>query len=71
MFTSLFLLNLAFYYKDVPMPLKTLSVDEANSISQTPQAEVYSQVEKDLKTAIDLLPVNIPQRNMAGLLGGS
>ena len=28
------------YYKDVPMPLKTLSVDEANSISQTPQAEV-------------------------------
>ena len=39
------------------MPLKTLSVDEANSISQTPQAEVYSQVEKDLKTAIDLLPV--------------
>ena len=39
------------------MPLKTLSVDEANSISQTPQTEVYSQVEKDLKTAIDLLPV--------------
>ena len=39
------------------MPLKTLSVDEENSISQTPQAEVYSQVEKDLKTAIDLLPV--------------
>lgn len=52
-----FFLNLAFYYKDVPMPLKTLSVDEANSISQTPQTEVYSQVEKDLKTAIDLLPV--------------
>lgn len=39
------------------MPLKTLSVDEANSISQTPQTEVYLQVEKDLKTAIDLLPV--------------
>ena len=35
-----FFLNLAFYYKDVPMPLKTLSVDEANSISQTPQTEV-------------------------------
>ena len=41
------------------MPLKTLSVDEANSISQTPQTEVYSQVEKDLKTAIDLLPCPI------------
>ena len=27
-----FLFNLAFYYKDVPMPLKTLSVEEANTI---------------------------------------
>lgn len=51
-----FLFNLAFYYKDVPMPLKTLSVEEANTISQTPQADVYVQVENDLKTAINLLP---------------
>lgn len=51
-----FLFNLAFYYKDVPMPLKTLTVEEANSISQTPQSEVYSQVENDLKAAIDKLP---------------
>lgn len=52
-----FLFNLAFYYKDVPMPLTTLSIEEANSISQTPQAEVYAQVEKDLKEAIPLLPL--------------
>lgn len=51
-----FLFNLAFYYKDVPMPLKTLTVQEANSISQTPQHEVYSQVENDLKAAIEKLP---------------
>lgn len=51
-----FLFNLAFYYKDVPMPLKTLSVEEANTISQTPQADVYAQVETDLKAAINLLP---------------
>ncbi|WP_044268579.1 RagB/SusD family nutrient uptake outer membrane protein [Bacteroides timonensis] len=51
-----FLFNLAFYYKDVPMPLKTLSVEEANTISQTPQADVYTQVENDLKAAINLLP---------------
>lgn len=51
-----FLFNLAFYYKDVPMPLKTLSVDEANSILQTPQADVYSQVENDLKDAMLVLP---------------
>ena len=38
------------------MPLTTLNVDEANSIEQTPQAQVYAQVEGDLKEAIGLLP---------------
>jgi starch-binding outer membrane protein, SusD/RagB family len=47
---------LAFHFKDVPMPLKTLTVQEANTISQTPQASVYAQVEKDLTEAITLLP---------------
>lgn len=51
-----YLFNLAFYFKDVPMPLTTLGVEEANSIEQTPQADVYAQVEKDLKEAISLLP---------------
>ena len=55
-----FLFNLAFYYKDVPMPLTTLSVEEANSISQTSQADVYAQVENDLKDAIDILPTEYP-----------
>ena len=51
-----FFFNLAFYYKDVPMPLTSLTQAEANSISQTPQAEVYAQVESDLKEAINVLP---------------
>ncbi|MDD4534529.1 MAG: RagB/SusD family nutrient uptake outer membrane protein [Prevotella sp.] len=51
-----FFYNLAFYFKDVPMPLTTLNVDEANTIKQTSQADVYSQVESDLKTAIEVLP---------------
>lgn len=51
-----YLFSLAFYFKDVPMPLKPLTVDEANTISQTPQQEVYDQVEKDLKDAIAVLP---------------
>lgn len=55
-----FLFYLAFHFKDVPMPLKTLSVEEANSISQTPQADVYKQVETDLQRAIDLLPLKRP-----------
>jgi hypothetical protein len=51
-----FLFNLAFYYKDAPMPLTSLSVDEANSISQTPQAGIYQQVESDLLESIKVLP---------------
>lgn len=51
-----FFFYLAFHFKDVPMPLKTLSVQEANTISQTPQADVYKQIEKDLTDAILLLP---------------
>lgn len=66
-----FFFNLAFYYKDVPMPLKTLSVEEANSISQTPQAEVYSQVENDLKTAIDLLPDQYPSEEYGRFTKGA
>lgn len=50
-----FFLYLAFHFKDVPMPLKTLTVKEANTIFQTPQAEVYAQVEKDLLEAINIL----------------
>lgn len=50
-----YLFYLAFHFKDVPMPLTTLTLEEANSIFQTPQAEVYKQVEQDLKAAIPVL----------------
>lgn len=50
-----YFLYLAFHFKDVPMPLKTLTVEEANTIHQTPQSEVYLQAEKDLLEAIPLL----------------
>ena len=51
-----FLFNLAFYFKDVPMPLAPLTVEEANTIKQTAQADVYAQVETDLKEAARILP---------------
>ncbi|HLW10202.1 MAG TPA: RagB/SusD family nutrient uptake outer membrane protein [Fermentimonas sp.] len=53
-----YFLYLAFHYKDVPMPLKTLTVTEANSIPQTPQIDVYAQSEKDLLEAIPLLKIS-------------
>lgn len=51
-----FFFYLAFYFKDVPMPLTSLSLSEANSIAQTPQKEVYNQVENDLLEAVSVLP---------------
>lgn len=53
---SYYLFYLAFHWGNIPMPLTTLSVSDANSISQTPQATVYAQIEKDLTGAITLLP---------------
>jgi hypothetical protein len=55
MIRSYFLYYLAFHFKDVPMPLTTLTVSEANTISATPQDAVYAQIEKDLKESIPVL----------------
>ena len=52
---AFYLFYLAFHFKDVPMPLTTLTVQEANTISQTPQADVYKQVEDDLLAALPIL----------------
>lgn len=51
-----FLFYLAFHFKDVPMPLSPLTVEEANSIPQTSQKKVYEQIETDLKEAVNILP---------------
>lgn len=53
---SYFLFYLAFHFKDIPMPLTTLTLEGANSIGQTPQQDVYNQIEADLKEAISVLP---------------
>lgn len=52
-----YLFYLAFHFNDVPMSLTILSVNEANTISQTSQNGVYDQVESDLKAAIEVLPL--------------
>lgn len=43
---AFFLYQLAFYYKDAPMPLQPLTVEEANSIVQTPQDDICFKVSK-------------------------
>ena len=52
-----FFFYLAFHFKDVPMPLTTLSIEEANTIMQTSQNDVYKQIENDLESAIQVLDI--------------
>ncbi|WP_159519795.1 RagB/SusD family nutrient uptake outer membrane protein [Sunxiuqinia indica] len=52
-----YLFYLAFHFKDIPMPLTTLGIEDANTIVQTPQSDVYKQLEEDLTAAISVLPL--------------
>lgn len=54
---AFYFIKLAFYFNNVPMPLTSLSLEEANTIGQTPQAQVYKQAEDDLLEAVSALPL--------------
>lgn len=56
---GLFYMNLAVYYKDVPLILKVQTLDEAYVPKNTYQ-EVSAQIIKDLKAAADALPASYP-----------
>ncbi|TDD95515.1 RagB/SusD family nutrient uptake outer membrane protein [Flavobacterium cellulosilyticum] len=52
--------NLVRMFKNVPLILTPLSVSEYYSVKQATQAEVYTQIEKDLSEAITVLPATVP-----------
>lgn len=56
---SLFYMNLAIYFEDVPLILKVQSLDEAY-VPKNTYAEVSDQVIRDLKSAANDLPVSYP-----------
>ena len=47
------------YFGDVPLILKTLSLDDGSGQVRTPAADVFAQIEKDLKDAIVGLPLTL------------
>jgi len=51
--------NLALYFGDVPLVQKLLTVDEANSVSRTPKAQIWNFCEGELKAAAAALPVSV------------
>src|SRR6185503_18406266 len=48
--------NLALYFGDVPLPTHVLTINDANTISRTAKAEVWSFVENELKESYPNLP---------------
>ncbi|HZL09577.1 MAG TPA: RagB/SusD family nutrient uptake outer membrane protein [Prolixibacteraceae bacterium] len=48
--------NLALYWGDVPLPKTTLKIEEANTISRSPKAEVWAFAEKELSESAAVLP---------------
>lgn len=48
--------NLGLYFGDVPLITSVLTIEEANSLSRTPKADVWSFVEEELKEASSDLP---------------
>ena len=62
--------NLAYYFQNVPMPLTTLTVEEANTIAPTLQADVYAQIISDCKESIELLPLKQPDADYGRVTKG-
>jgi starch-binding outer membrane protein, SusD/RagB family len=68
---ALFLYNATLLWGDVPMPLKTLVVDEAYTISRTSQAQGLEQAVADLLAAEASLPVSWPAADIGRATRGA
>lgn len=65
------LFNLALYFGDIPLPKHLLTVTEANSITRTAKAEVWSFVENELKESASMLPATRPSSEMGRITAGA
>ncbi len=52
--------NLSLFFGDVPLIQSLLTIEEANSVSRTPRADVWAFLEKELKESIPSLPSSRP-----------
>ncbi|KAA9347150.1 RagB/SusD family nutrient uptake outer membrane protein [Larkinella humicola] len=64
--------NMVQYFGDVVLVTKTLAnPDPAFDLTRSPQAEVWAQVEKDLKEAVALLPATYPANQLGRVTKGA
>jgi len=52
--------NLALFFGDVPLIQHLLTVDQANSVTRNPKADVWAFCETELKAAAAVLPNSVP-----------
>ncbi|SDK00226.1 Starch-binding associating with outer membrane [Catalinimonas alkaloidigena] len=63
--------NLALFYGDVPLVERVLSIDEANQVTRTPQAEVWAFVGNELSESAAALPASRPDSENGRLTSGA
>jgi starch-binding outer membrane protein, SusD/RagB family len=63
--------NLGLFYGDVPLVKKVLTVSEANSVTRTAKAEVWSFVETELKESAAALPKTRPDDENGRITAGA
>jgi len=57
---AMYYFNLVRWFGDVPLPVTETASLSGLAVERTPEAEVYAQVEADLRAAIDTLPATYP-----------
>nr|WP_068886501.1 RagB/SusD family nutrient uptake outer membrane protein [Pedobacter panaciterrae] len=65
---AIFYFDLVRIFKNIPLILKPVEAGDWYNILQVPPADVYKQIEIDLKEAIPNLPVTVPRNTEGGRL---
>jgi hypothetical protein len=62
MIRAYFYFNLVMYFGDMPLIIdRRISINEISSTVRTPKAEIYAQIESDLRAAIPVLPATVSE----------
>ncbi|MCH7400923.1 RagB/SusD family nutrient uptake outer membrane protein [Belliella kenyensis] len=62
MMRAYFYFNLVNYFGDMPLIIdRRLSINEVSSTPRAPKADIYAQIEADLRASIDVLPATVTE----------
>jgi hypothetical protein len=67
---AIYYFNLVRMFKNIPLLLETLTIDNMRTVEQADPKAVYTQIEKDLVEAIAVLPATVPDEELGRLTKG-